>query len=195
MDYKDKYNFIKVVEDPTEGLVELGIVERTNADRKSKITNNFISQVRVLDSKALKKVTELLNKKLPKKSSDEIILGLQTSGTPMAAALALERGSDFVFSTSGEFGDISSVFNFIEGHRDDKKHFIYGIKGGDSVVIVEDEITSGNGIISLIKALQDFGIKIVAVATAIEVVTFDAKKHIKEETGIDIISLIKIEVS
>lgn len=194
MNYSDRYSSVKIIEDPTNGLVKFGLIDRVGSERKTKITNNFVSQVEVLDAKVLKTIIGLLNGKLPTGEGKEKILGMQSSGVPMATALALERSSKFVFSTSTNFGLRQDVFSFSEGHREDKKHYIYGLEKGDSVIIVEDEVTSGYGIALLVKALMDYGMKVIAVCTAIETLTFGARKLVKDETGIDLISLIKIEV-
>ena len=195
MNYKDKYTSIQVIDDPTNGLVKLGLIDRVDSDRKSKITNNFVSQIGVLDPNVLKTVIKKLNDKLPLKTAGEKILGLQYSGVPMATALALERGSRFVFSTATNFGNIQDVFSFTEGHRNNSKYYFYGLEKGDSVIIIEDEVTSGKGMVDLIKALRIYNVDIVAVCTALETVTFGARDLIKNEIGIDLISLIKIDIN
>jgi orotate phosphoribosyltransferase len=59
---------------------------------------------------------------------------------------------------------------------------------------VEDEVSSGLGLLHLINALQEYGINIIAVCTVIEVVNFNAKKMLEEKCGIELISLIKVEL-
>lgn len=63
--YSDRYTSINIIEDPTNGLVKLGLIDRVDSDRKSKITNNFVSQLEVLDPNTLKAVARLLNGLLP----------------------------------------------------------------------------------------------------------------------------------
>ncbi len=195
MDYKDKYTDLKILTDETNGIVNLGLIERFEADRKTKISNNIVSQVKTLDVNVLKKVISILNDKLPAHQNDEKILGLATSGIPMATALALHRGSRFNFSTSGKFGDYKNAFSYSESHRDEKMHYFYGIEKGDKVIIVEDEVSSGLGLLHLINALQAYGINIQAVCTVIEVVNFNARELLKEKCGIELISLIKVELT
>jgi orotate phosphoribosyltransferase len=195
IDYKDKYNSITIVEDPTNGLVKLGLTERFESDRKTKISNNFISQVNTLEVNVLKDIIERLNAMLPLPTKEEKILGLVSSGVPLSTALALSRGSKFNFSTSGKFSGYQNVFSFFEGHREDKKYYFYGVEKNDSVIIIEDEVTSGNGLVTFVKALQDYGVNIIAVCTVIETITFNAREMIKKETGIDLISLVKVDVS
>ncbi len=186
---------LDIISDETHGAVKLGLTERFEADRKTKISNNFVSQVETLDAKVLKKVIEILNSKLPPMQNEEKILGLATSGIPMATALALQRGSKFNFSSSGKFGDFKSAFSYTEAHRDEKLHYFYGIKSGDKVIIAEDEVSSGLGLLHLIKALQAYNVNILAVCTVIEVVNFNAREVLKEKTGTDLISLIKVKLS
>lgn len=194
MDYKDKYTNLRIIEDETKGIVNLGLIERFESDRKTKISNNFVSQVETLDANVLRKVISILNDKLPPHQKDEKILGLAISGIPMATALALHRGSKFNFSSSGKFGDYKKAFSYSESHREDKLHYFYGIERGDKVIIAEDEVSSGFGLLHLIKALQAYEINILAVCTVVEVVNFNAREMIKEHCGIDITSLIKVEL-
>ena len=181
MNYKEKYTKLKVLSDETNGIVKLGLVERFEADRKTKIANNFVSQVETLDANVLKQVIIKLNEKLPPVQPKEKILGLATSGIPMATALALQRDSKFNFSTSGKFGDYQSAFSFSEQHRDDKLHYFYGLNKGDKVIVTEDEVSSGFGLTQLVKALQAYGVEIIAICAAIEVINIDARKLLKEE--------------
>ncbi len=195
MNYKDMFTKLNIISDETHGAVRLGLIERFEADRKTKISNNFVSQVETLDARILKKVIEILNSKLPPIQGGEKILGLATSGIPMATALALQRGSKFNFSSSGKFGDFNSAFSYTEAHRDEKLHYFYGIQSGDKVIIAEDEVSSGLGLLHLIKALQAYNINILAVCTVIEVVNFNAREMLEEKTGIELISLIKVKLS
>jgi adenine phosphoribosyltransferase len=195
MSYKDKFNKITIVKDETNGAVKLSLIERFESDRKVKISNNFVSQVETLDAIVLKQVIQLLNNKLPAHQPTEKILGLASSGIPMATALALHRESKFIFSTSGKFGNYENVFCFSEAHRNDKKHYFYGLEPTDEVIIIEDEVSSGLGLSNLIKALQDYGVNILAVCTVVEVLNFEAREKLKQECNIDLLSLIEVKLS
>lgn len=194
-DYRDSFSNIEIIKDETNGLVSSEAISRHGQDRKTKIKNNFTGNISKSDSKVLLEIVNLLNNKLPEKKENETVVGLITSGIIMSGYLAFSRGSKFNYSVYHEYGDVSKVFTFIEGHRDDQRHFLYGIKPGDDVIVVEDEVTSGKGVIGLTKALTEFGVNVIAIACVIETLNFDARKEIKENTGIDLISLVQIRLS
>jgi len=71
------------------------------------------------------------------------------------------------------------------------KMYLYGIKPGDKVVLIEDLIDSGGTIISMIKLLKKADVEIVDVVCIAEKVDLDGVKRIKKETGIDVKTLLK----
>ena len=155
-EYKDIFTSIRVTEDTTNGLIKLEAVKRYGQDRNTKVKNNFVGQLSKADSSTLLQLARLLNEQLPPKTYNEVVVGLMTSGVIMCGYLALIRKSFFNYSIYSKFGDYEDEFSFSEGHRDDKKHYLYGIKPGDEIIIIEDEVTSGNGIIELVNAFREY---------------------------------------
>ncbi len=143
----------------------------------------------------LRKILEKLNEKLPGVKANEVVVGLMSSGTVLSAYLALIRGTRYNYSVYDKFGNYEEAFSFSEGHRNDSKHYLYGIMPGDNIIIIEDEVWSGNGMLQLVTALRAYGANVCAAATVIEVVSFGARELLKKETGLELISLVSIEVS
>lgn len=73
------------------------------------------------------------------------------------------------------------------------KMYLHGIKKGDRVILVEDLIDSGGTIIAMIKLLQDAGAVIVDIITVAEKIDYDGRERIKNETGFDVKSLLKVQ--
>lgn len=71
------------------------------------------------------------------------------------------------------------------------KMYLYGIKKGDKVVLVEDLIDSGNTIIKMIELLREKDINIVDVVCIAEKIDYAGAKRIKEATGLKIKSILK----
>ena len=194
-DYKDSFTTVRILSDKTEGLIHLKILKRHGQDRDTKIKNNFVGQLSKTNSQTLVKITELLSSQLPPKTDKEVVVGLMTSGVIMCGYLAMIRESFFNYSVYSKFGDYENAFNFTEEHRGGKRHFLYGVRPGDEIIIVEDEVTSGNGISALIKALREFGCGVKAVACVLETINFNARENIQKQTGMELISLTEIELS
>lgn len=117
------------------------------------------------------------------------------SGIVMAAYLAMARGTRFTWSTPDEFGDFQSAVQFQEGHRKTAAHYFYGLKPGDKVIIIEDEITSGLGVADLTKVLRNYDIEVIAICSVLETVNFSGRELIKAETNLELRSLTKVEVA
>jgi adenine phosphoribosyltransferase len=193
--YKDAYQNLTVIEDGSHGLVELDTISRHGQDRATKIRNNFIGHLIPAEPKLLLEILRMLNAKLPKTQENEVVVGMPTSGIIMSSALAQVRDSRYNFAVTQEFGDLGSVFSLTEDHRDLHKHYLYGVKPGDKVIIIEDEVTSGLGVTQLTLALTDFGANVIAIASVIETINFGAREHIKKATDHDLVSLVKVELS
>lgn len=194
-DYKAAFENVTVVSDETNGLVKLATIERHGQDRKTKIQNNFVGQLSTTDGDTLTKILEILNKKLPSVQDREVVVGLMTSGVIMCGYLAMVRRSRFNYSVHDKFGDYQSAFSFVEGHRDGKVHYLYGIEPGDVALIIEDEVSSGNGVILLTKALREFGVSVMGVGCVVETLNFGARDKILSETGLELKSLIQVTLT
>lgn len=193
-DYKAAYTQATIVKDETDGLVKVETLQRHGQERKTKLKNNFGGLLASADSSLLLQLATKLAAKLPPKTGNETVVGMYKSGIIMCGFLALARESKFNWSTPDMLGDYESAFSFSEDRRD-KVHYLYGIKSGDTVVIIEDEVTSGNGVVALIKALKEFGVNVVGVCCVIETVTFGGRKNIADNTGLDLVSLVQVDVS
>ena len=194
-DYQAEFSKIEIVTDETSGLVELDLISRHGQDRATKVRTNFIGHLKKSDPKILMQILEILSKKLPAVKSDEIIVAGEGSAVPVAFALAQIRGVNYNYGMPKRFGNLDSIFSLKENHRGKSERYLYGVKPNDSVIIVEDEVTSGNGVITLHNALKNYGVKVLAIASIIENLNFHTRSKIKTETNLDLVSLVQIKLS
>ena len=196
LDFNKAYSSVSIIEDGSDGAIQLSTVARQGGSRKTKIKNNFVGVLEAADSKLVLKLCRELNKRLPSPvSSEEIVVGMFKSGIIMAGYLAAERKVKFTWSTPDEYGDPSEVIRYDENHHIAAAHYFYGLKPGDKVIIIEDEITSGRGIVGLVDLLRSKDIEVLAICSILETINFGGRALIKEKTGIDLISLAKVEMS
>jgi len=193
-DHTKVFTGVKIVSDETNGLVELDTIRRYNQDRAIKVRNNFVGHLYRAESKRLNQIMEILNQKLLAVGENEIIVGLPTSGVIMAAGLSLVRGIPYNFGVEYEFENKDTAFYFHETDRGKDPQYLYGLKPGDNAIIIEDEVTSGNGVTELTKALREWGVNVIAIASVVEALNFDAREKIKTETGINLTSLVQIKL-
>lgn len=193
-DHRQEYTEIEIITDETNGLVQLDTVKRYNQDRATKIRNNFIGHLYPAKAGLLQEILAKLNPKLIPTNEHELIVGLPTSGTVMAPALSQVRSTPYNFGISHEFESKDTAFGFIEDERNKQPIFLYVLEKHHKVIIIEDEVTSGNGVIALTKAIREWGAEVVEIATVVETMNFGAREKIKTATGLDLKSLVQIEL-
>jgi len=195
LDFNKAYGKVEIIEDGSNGRIKLSAINRQSEDRKTKLKNNFVGVLDTADSRLVLELCQELNKKLPDVSDDEIVVGMYKSGIIMAGYLAMVRKAKFTWSTPDEFGDFQDAVQFQEGHRKTATHYFYGLKPGNKIILVEDEITSGLGVADLTKVLRDYNIEVVAICSILETINFGGRDLIKTKTGLELESLVKVEVA
>ena len=96
----------------------------------------------------------------------DYVLGIPEGGYAPAYAFAAQTGLRVVFATVWQ-PDADTVVSFREEHDRpplDMK-YVYGLSPGDSVIIVEDEVTSGRTVVNCVRALRARGIHCDQVAS------------------------------
>jgi adenine/guanine phosphoribosyltransferase-like PRPP-binding protein len=194
-DYNEEYKKIDILQDDTGGRIKLSTLQRHGESRKTKLKNNFTGMLEPADSGLLLQFCNILNAKLLQPTSNELVVGMYKSGIVMAGYLALARKTSFTWSTPDQLGDFAQAICYEEDHIKNKVHYLYGLRPGDKVILIEDEITSGKGMIGLTKTLTDRSIEVLAIASVLETVNFDGRANIKSSTGLDLISLVQIRLS
>jgi adenine phosphoribosyltransferase len=120
------------------------------------------------------------------------ILTIEAMGIPVATALSLKTGVPFSIVRKRKYeleGEVvlSQSTGYSKGEL-----YINGIVEGDRVLIVDDVISTGGTLRSLIGALQDIGAIVCDVVVVIE--RGGGSLRIKE-MGVDVKTLVKIDVN
>jgi adenine phosphoribosyltransferase len=92
----------------------------------------------------------------------DYVLGFPEGGSVPAFAFAQVVGRPLVLSTRLDFtvpGAPAIAFRVAHSPIG-RSHHIHGLKRGDRVVIVEDEVTSGGTLLSAVRALRAAGVRI-----------------------------------
>ena len=95
------------------------------------------------------------------RSEIDYVLGIPEGGTIVAFEFARIAGLPLVLSSRMQ-ADVPGAIYFEEAHSvtADRDNFVYGLKPGDRVVIVDDEITTGHTLVNAAHALRDAGIAV-----------------------------------
>lgn len=194
-DYNASYQNVRIIEDGTNGQVKISTLARHGESRKTKLKNNFTGMLEAADSKLLLDLCKQMSQQLPIPTSGEVVVGMFKSGIVMAGYLALARNCSFTWSTPDKLGDYNQAIYYEEDHIKSKGHYLYGLKPGDKVILVEDEVTSGKGLVGLSEVLLRHDIEVLAIAGVIETVNFEGRAFIRDNTGIELVSLVRVELS
>jgi adenine phosphoribosyltransferase len=120
------------------------------------------------------------------------IVCVEAMGIHLATALSLETDIPFVvirkrcYGLPGEFA-VHQTTGYSQGEL-----YINGINSGDSVLLIDDVVSTGGTMISILKALKQMNVEIKEVVAVIE--KGEGKKIVEKETGISLRSLIKVDI-
>lgn len=185
---------IVILQDDTKGRVVLWPVVRLGEKRKYKIGNNYVGILGKANAKTTLDLCKLLNNLIPSPSKKEVVVGMIESGVIMCSFLALSRNTRFTYSTKREYKTDNEPITIVEERVNNREHKFYDLDVDDEVILIEDEITSGDGVIDAYRTFTDMGIKVKTICCVAENISDNAREKIQQETGISLISLIKFKL-
>ncbi|MDX2470779.1 MAG: phosphoribosyltransferase [SAR324 cluster bacterium] len=143
-----------------------GKVERNNLDtRKFKVAHPWDARFKGTNPQELIATAKKLVDKLNTKAADYIV-GFAEGG--LLAAFAVSAASNIPMVGSYRVRcKLDNEIQFTEPHSERPNHYIYALRPGDSVILIEDEITTGITTLNAKKSLQDFGVTVVDVGAFI----------------------------
>ena len=141
-------------------------VERNNLDtRQFKIAHPWDARFKGTDPQELVSTAKNLVDKLNTKEADYIV-GFAEGGLLAAFAVSVASNIPMVGSYRVRC-KLENEIRFTEPHSERPNHFIYALRPGDSVILIEDEITTGITTINAKKSLEEFGVKVVDIGAFI----------------------------
>lgn len=157
------------------------------------VINPLTEQIPCTTSNLLKETCKEIAKKIPKTTTK--IVTEEDKGAILVAGVSLLTGLPFGMARwypNGLANQIQQKFDmeYVKGDL-----YLNGVKKGDNVTIIDDMVSTGGTMIALIKAIEKTGANIVKIICVGEKMNYNGVKKIKQETGYDITTLIKIDVS
>jgi len=178
--------------------VLVGICKRrTNDYRDYKLLMNLVgnsSEYSIQPDLLKKAATELVKQLQPRKMPDYIV-GLAAAGIPITIAVSYETGIPAIIAYKFRL-DLPNELSWREPHCVDDNFYLYGLKKRQSVIIIDDEVDSGNTLINAIEVLSCNGIEIVDIGCIVEVVSREGmpSKDRLSKYGFTLKSLLKVEL-
>jgi adenine phosphoribosyltransferase len=126
----------------------------------------------------------------PEFTAPDVLLGLDAGGILPTVAVAL--ASDLPYRLAWKLDlDLPHKRRFTEPHARRTDVFTYGDLAGARVLIVDDEITTGNTLANLISVLRDSAVDVTGVACLIEDTTGSARPLL-ESLGVPLCTLSRL---
>jgi adenine phosphoribosyltransferase len=125
----------------------------------------FDGRVAPLDTSLLADAVSVLKDRVSNLAFD-YVLGFAEAGVLPAFLLAHLMHKPLAVSYRVRLG-LPNEVSFLEPHSHISSHFIYSLKPGNTVLIVEDEITSGNTVLNALDALTQHRISVIGVCALI----------------------------
>lgn len=120
------------------------------------------------------------------------IVGIESMGIPLATALSLKTNIPFVVIRKRSYGLEGECQVHQKTGYGKSELFINNIKPEDNILLIDDVVSTGGTLTSVIKALDNIGVNIVHIIVPIE--KDDGRKIVEEATGKKLITLVKIKM-
>jgi adenine phosphoribosyltransferase len=120
------------------------------------------------------------------------IVCVEAMGIHIATALSLKTGTPFVVVRKRSYGlDGEVAVHQVTGYSE-AELYINGLSKGDKIILVDDVVSTGGTMISVIQALETIGVEIVDVVAVIE--KGRGKYIVEDATNCTVKSLVKVNV-
>ncbi len=176
-----------MLEKVKESLVNSPIVKKGDYNY---FVNPISDGVPAMDSEILKELTAVIVDKLD--LNIDKIVAVEAMGIHLATALSLATDIPFVIIRKRQYGLEGETEVFQETGYGSSNLYINDLKAGEKILLIDDVVSTGGTLISLLNALKELDIEIVDVVAIID--KGDGKAIVEAETGIDVFSIVKLDV-
>ena len=128
---------------------------------------------------------------IPELPPFDLIVTAEAMGIPLATALSLRTGKPFNIIRKREYGLEGEVEVSQQTGYSTAKLYINGLKKGDSILFVDDILSTGGTLRSTLKALIDeIGVVIAGIIIVVEKGDGGVRRGLEQDFGVKIHSLI-----
>jgi adenine phosphoribosyltransferase len=140
----------------------------------------------------LKEVTDEMKKHIKKCGKFDRIVTMEAMGIPLATSLSLDLGIPFTIIRKRQYGLPGEVsVEQVTGYSKSKM-YINGLKKGDTVILVDDVLSTGGTLKAVLYVLKEIGVVVKGVFIAVYKGT--CKEEITKTYSIPITTIVDIEV-
>lgn len=120
------------------------------------------------------------------------IVAVEAMGIHLATALSLATDIPFVVIRKRQYGLEGEQEVYQKTGYGSSNLYINDLHPGEKILLIDDVVSTGGTLIALLETLKDLGLEIKSTVAVIE--KGEGKKIVEEETGIEVLSIIKLDV-
>ena len=120
------------------------------------------------------------------------IVGIESMGIPLATALSIKTGIPFVVVRKRSYGLEGECQVHQQTGYSENELYIYGIYENDNILLIDDVVSTGGTLLSVIKAFDRIGANLVNIILPIE--KDQGREIVEKETGYTIDTLVRIKM-
>lgn len=176
-----------MLEKVKESLINSPIVKKGEYDY---FVNPISDGVPAMDSAILKELTSVIIDKLD--LNIDKIVAVEAMGIHLATALSLATDIPFVIIRKRQYGLPGETKVFQKTGYGSSNLYINDLNEGERILLIDDVVSTGGTLISLLNSLNEMKVEIVDVVAIID--KGEGKNIVEKETGIDVFSIVKLDV-
>ncbi len=147
--------------------------------------------VPLVESSLLNSIMDYIVENFDLSSVDKIV-GVESMGIPLATALSLKTDIPFVVIRKRSYGLEGECQVHQKTGYGKSELFINNINKGDNLLLIDDVVSTGGTLTSVINAIDGIGANLVHIIVPIE--KDDGKKIVEEATNKQLSTLVKIKM-
>ena len=120
------------------------------------------------------------------------IVAVEAMGIHLATALSLATDIPFVVIRKRQYGLPGETEVYQKTGYGSSNLYVNDLHEGEKILLIDDVVSTGGTLVALIKTLEDMGLDLKSVVAIID--KGDGKKIVKKETGVDVLSIVKLDV-
>ena len=172
-----------------KSLYEAPIVKKGEYDY---VIHPITDGVPFITPELLREVTDAMKKHIKKCGRFDRIVTMEAMGIPLASALSLDLGIPFTIIRKRQYGLPGEVsVEQVTGYSKSKM-YVNGLKKGDTVILVDDVLSTGGTLKAVLYVLKEIGVQVKGVFIAVYKGT--CKEQIMKEYNIPITTIVDIDV-
>ena len=172
-----------------KSLYEAPIVKKGEYDY---VIHPITDGVPFITPELLREVTDAMKKHIKKCGRFDRIVTMEAMGIPLASALSLDLGIPFTIIRKRQYGLPGEVsVEQVTGYSKSKM-YVNGLKKGDTVILVDDVLSTGGTLKAVLYVLKEIGVQVKGVFIAVYKGT--CKEQLMKEYNIPITTIVDIDV-